>query len=178
MEIGEKIALTANNFVGQTEVTGNLGFHDAEFEEMMKAVGWKRGEAWCAYFAELVWKLCYVQHLGINKDLSELFSGSTVQTWKNFYSSGNWITSDKPSKGSVVIWQKYKGGEPHWSGHAGIVTDIFDSKFESVEGNTNNAGGREGYIVAKKGRMYNFTTENGLRILGFIHPEYIKDDNA
>jgi len=67
MEIGEKIALTANSLVGQTEVKGNLGFHDGQFQLMMEAVGWKRGEAWCAYFTELVWKLVNIHTPKINK---------------------------------------------------------------------------------------------------------------
>lgn len=176
MEIGEKIAKTANSFVGQEEIKGNLGFKDEQFQEMMKAVGWKRKQAWCAYFCELVWKLAYVHHLGINKQLSELFSGSTVQTWKNFSASGEWIVDKSPSRGAVAIWQKYKDGVAHWSGHAGIVIEVKDNKFFSVEGNTNDVGGREGYIVARKGRLYRFETDNGLRLLGFIHPKENKLD--
>ena len=122
MEIGERIALTANSLVGQTEVKGNLGFTDEQFQTMMEAVGWKRGEAWCAYFAELVWKLVNVHTPKINKELDKLFSGSTVQTWKNFLDS-DWINSEEAVKGALVIWQKYKNGEPQWSGHAGIVVD-------------------------------------------------------
>lgn len=169
MEIGEKIALTASNFVGQTEIKGNLGFNDRQFEEMMKAVGWKRGEAWCAYFAELIWKLANVQEPAVNEELSKLFSGSTVQTWKNFLNS-QWLNAEEPVKGAVAIWQKYKNGEAQWSGHAGIVVEMEGNKFFSVEGNTNDHGGREGYIVALKGRTYNRNTDNGLRLLGFIHP--------
>lgn len=172
MTTGEKIALTANSLVGQTEVKGNLGFHDEQFQKMMESVGWKRGEAWCAYFAELVWKLVNVHDPKINQELGELFSGSTVQTWKNFGRSPWWkTTAKKASIGSVVIWQKYKDGEPQWSGHAGIVTEVGEHKFTSIEGNTNDKGGREGYIVAKKSRIYNVLTNNGLRVLGFIHPE-------
>ena len=174
MTRGEKIALTANSLVGQTEVKGNLGFTDAQFQIMMESVGWKRGEAWCAYFAELVWKLVNVHTPNINNELDKLFSGSTVQTWKNFLDSP-WINSDTPVVGAVAIWQKHKNGEPQWSGHAGIVVELEENKFQSVEGNTNDKGGREGYIVAKRGRTYNRTTNNGLRLLGFIHP--IKEES-
>ena len=166
----DKIVLTANSLVGQEEVRGNMGFKDAEFEEMMKAVGWSRTQAWCCYFCELVWKMVYLHDIGVNKELSTLFSGSTVQTWKNFLDS-DWMQGTVPIKGAIVIWQKYKDGEPQWSGHAGIVTDIISpAKFESVEGNTNAGGSREGYIVAKKNRILNLTKESGLRVLGFIHP--------
>jgi len=150
MELGKRIALTASSLVGQTEIKGNLGFTDEKFHMMMKAVGWKRGEAWCCYFTELIWKLVNVHNPKISKELDKLFSGSTVQTWKNFFSSPDWITNDTPVVGAVVIWQKYKDGKAQWSGHAGIVVEVHDSKFVSVEGNTNDKGGREGYIVAKK----------------------------
>lgn len=176
MEIGITIARTASSFVGQEEITGNLGFKDDQFQKMMEAVGWKRGEAWCAYFAELVWKLAYANHQDVNQELDGLFSGSTVQTWKNF-SASEWATDQIPELGSVAIWQKFKNGEAQWSGHAGIVVDIEDNRFSSVEGNTNDQGGREGYIVARKDRLYRFNTESGLRLLGFIKP-IDKESNA
>jgi hypothetical protein len=60
-------------------------------------------------------------------------------------------------------------------GHAGVVVEAHDNYFKSVEGNTNDAGGREGYIVAEKRRYYTFDVDNGLRLLGFVHPE-MKDE--
>ena len=57
--IGDKIVEIAMNYLGQEEVSGNMGFEDDEFEKKMKAVGWEKGQAWCAYFAELVWKEAY-----------------------------------------------------------------------------------------------------------------------
>jgi len=179
MEIPEKIILTANSFIGKEEVRGNLGFIDEQFEEMMKAVGWKKKQAWCAYFCELVWKLAFVNQSDTVRILNKLFSGSAVKTWYNFLDSP-WITNYTPSKGSLAVWQTYKNKEPHWSGHIAIVTDFKDNKqmFTAVEGNTNNDGGREGYMVAEKRRIKNFHTESGLRLLGFIHPEMTNNNDA
>jgi len=170
--IRETIVKTANSFIGQEEIRGNLGFKDDQFEEMMKAVGWRKKQAWCAYFAELVWKLGFVHHPDSNKELDKLFSASAVQTWKNF-SNSSWLANQTPQEGAVAIWQTYRQGNPHWTGHVAIVTGIASiNRFITVEGNTNPSGGREGYTVAQKNRnLSSVNTESGLRLLGFIHPE-------
>jgi hypothetical protein len=68
----------------------------------------------------------------------------------------------------VVIWQNHKEGKPLWSGHAGLVTDVFpDGSFGTIEGNTNSDGSREGTSVQEKIRK-NVKVKNGLNILGFI----------
>ena len=176
MEIKETIVRTANSFIGQEEIRGNLGFKDEQFEEMMKAVGWRRTQAWCAYFSELVWKLAYVNSPEVVSQLDQLFNASAVKTWHNFKDSE--FTNDQiPVKGSLAVWQKYKNGEPHWTGHIAIVTDYQEGRqsFKSVEGNTNSDGSREGYAVAEKVRNMNFHSQSGLRLLGFIHPKEISN---
>ncbi|UCD07711.1 MAG: CHAP domain-containing protein [Candidatus Aenigmatarchaeota archaeon] len=167
MEIRDRIVKTANSFIGQEEIKGNLGFKDEDFQDMMEAVGWKRTEAWCAFFVELVWKLAFVQDQAKVRELGMIMSGGAVATYNGFKKAGYGI-STTPEPGDIVIWQKYKQGKPHWSGHAGIVTEVTPGGFVSVEGNTNDAGGREGYIVAEKKRKLNLTTTSGLRIKGFI----------
>jgi len=152
-------------FLGQEEKTGNLGFKDDKFEQMMKDVGWKRGQSWCAYFVKVIW---------INKfekkypELSKLLSGSTQETWKNFKNdnSGKFTVSKTPHIGDIAIWQYVS--KPT-QGHTGIVVSIAGDRFETIEGNTNDKGGREGYIVAKRQRQYSFNATKGLKLLGFIH---------
>ena len=170
MEIAKKIVQTANSFLGQEEIRGNLGFKDKTFEEYMAAVGWKKKQAWCSYFVELVWKLAFVHDQNLIRELNRLFSASAVETWV-FFLSSDWITSNIPSEGSLAVWQKYKKGVSHWSGHIGIVISHDDKHFTTIEGNTNDDGSREGYEVAEKHRKYSWKVNNGLRLLGFIHPE-------
>ena len=43
----------------------------------------------------------------------------------------------------------------------------------TIDGNTNDKGGREGYIVAPIKRNIDFTIKNGLVLKGFIHPKEI-----
>jgi hypothetical protein len=89
--------------------------------------------------------------------------------------SGYFFITDSARDGAICIWQRYKDGKGQWSGHAGIVIEKIhrrgaeDAKFITIEGNTNDAGGSEGYIVARKVRKYNTTAVNGLRVKGFVN---------
>ena len=77
------------------------------------------------------------------------------------------------SLNTLLIWQKYKNGVATAYGHAAIVEYWNESFVFTVDGNTNDKGGREGYIVADdKKRSRSFTKrKNGLVLKGFIHPK-------
>lgn len=154
----------ARKFLGQQENPGNKGFKDPAFDKLMRDVGQRDGEAWCAYFAEMVAKQALPSKFS---DLDKYFSGSAVQTFKNF-KEANYPIHVKPEVGDLVIFQNYKNGKPQWSGHAGIVSVVVGDKvFKSIEGNTNNDGSREGYEVAEKLRKIEIK-KNGLNVLGFV----------
>lgn len=171
--INKEIVDTAYSFLGQEEIRGNLGFKDEQFEELMKAVGWQKSQAWCAYFAELVWRKAYAnQNSLIEEKLRKLFSAGAVATFNAFDKSPDFETTKEPVIGSVVIWQNHKNGVAKWSGHAGIVVKVRSNGiFESIEGNTNDDGSREGYEVALKPRKSNYGGKNGLIVKGFIVPK-------
>lgn len=155
----------ATKYIGQTEKPGNMGFNDSEFESKMKAVGFQPTHAWCAYFTELVFKEAYPEKA---KELDKLFSASAVQTFRNF-KNALYPVSNVPKKGNLVIWQTQKNGVPQATGHAGIVGPVKDNWiFESIEGNTNDGGGREGYIVARRTRKHIADVKDGLKVLGFV----------
>lgn len=161
-----RIKAFAKAMVGQKEVTGNMGFQSAEFENMMKEVGWKEGDQWCVFFAKLTWWQKAPAFL--KPKIKSAISGSSQTTWENVSKDPAFVTSKIPKPGDMVIWQSYKNGVPQWTGHAGIVEKVGFNDFKTIEGNTNDAGGREGYIVAQKDRTFNFDTNNGLRLKGFI----------
>lgn len=155
----------ALKYIGETEKPGNMGFTDVEFEKKMKAVGFQKTHAWCAYFTELVFKEAFPEKF---KELDKLFSASTIQTFRNFRDAAYPI-GVVPKPGNLVIWQTFDDGDPRATGHAGVVVEVVDKDtFYSVEGNTNDGGGREGYIVAKKLRKVRLNAMDGLRTLGFI----------
>jgi hypothetical protein len=158
----------AKGYIGETEKPNNSGWSDELFQKRMEEAGWQKGQAWCAYFVEMVAKQAYQRDWW---KLQNLFSGSAVETFKNFKAAGYKI-SDKPVADSIVIWQKQEDGKPTIHGHAAICIEaINDTTFKSIEGNTIPDGAtgdsREGYIVALKKRTVKKVT-NGLQVLGFI----------
>jgi hypothetical protein len=162
----KKAAEIALKYVGQQEKINNSGFKDENFEARMDKVGWQFGQAWCAFFAELVWKEAFPEKF---KELDHLFNGGAVATWNNFSKNSDFVCDKVPEPGALVIWQNYKNGMPHWTGHVGIVVSVSETSIISVEGNTNSKGGREGVEVAKKIRPLNFETkQSGLVLKGFI----------
>lgn len=153
--------------LGQTEISGNAGFTNQQFQELMKEVGWKPGDEWCVYFAKLVWYNSAPNWL--KPKILKKVSGSSLQTWENLKDDPNFVISDIPKEGDMVIWQRYENGMPTNKGHAGIVKRLGYGNFTTIEGNTTDkGGGSEGYIVAQKTRSIDYTTRNGLRLVGFI----------
>lgn len=159
----------AYEYIGKEEIRGNMGFKDVEFDKKMDSVGFKDGYAWCCLFCELVWVEGYKDfNPEMLPTLAKEFSAGTVRTFRHFKAL-KW-TSQTPEVGDIVIWQTYKKGVAKGTGHAAIIFEINGNVLTTIEGNTNDKGGREGYIVAKKTRKINFTNNNGLRMLGFIKP--------
>lgn len=170
--IGEKIADVAKKYIGQYEKPGNSGFIDPLFQQRMEEVGWKEGDAWCAYFTELVWKEAYGNQAMI-KELDKLFNGSVIQTFKNFQLDGRWSIAVKPSVGSLVIWRHGLTD----LGHMGIVLKVVDDDiFQTIEGNSNDDGAREGVKVVLKSRRLNAPfRKRGLNLVAFIEPKELRE---
>ena len=134
----KKVARLALLFKGVEEVGNNAGFTNDTFEKMMREVGWKNGEAWCSYFA----KVAYLYALpNLTDDINKWWGGSSQATFDNVKNGKSEefevITSGRPKKGDIVIWQRINSPS---QGHVGIVTKAFlnsDTKFEAIEGNTN-----------------------------------------
>jgi hypothetical protein len=157
--------LVAKKYIGETEKPANSGFLDADFEARMHQVGFQKSQAWCSYFAELVFKEAYPERFA---DLDKLFNAGAVATFNNFKKAG-YAISMTPTPGALVIWQNVKSGRPHWTGHAGIVAQVISTeRFISIEGNTNGSGGREGIAVCMKDRTIIKEIKTGLKVLGFI----------
>jgi len=165
-----RIVRYAKKFIGEEEFSGNEGFKDKEFDQLMRDYGdFRNSQAWCMSFAKMIW----IKKFGkkYQSALDSIITPSTQTSWQNFVNdkSGDFKVSKTPKKGSIVIWQNYVNGKPQWTGHAGIVQRADINEFETIEGNTNNdEGSREGYEVAERTRKYNWNTTNGLRLKGFI----------
>lgn len=167
LSLADRAVSAAKSIVGQQEQPGNSGFKDPEFEKKMKDTGWKKGEAWCAYTGEEIWKQAFTKDNPLYPELDKLFSGSAVKTFENFSKSEHFKTGDAPRPGALAIWRHGKG----WQGHLGVVIEVMpDNKFKTVEGNTNSGGGREGIEVAIKTRKTGLPfAAKGLNLLGFVY---------
>lgn len=165
----DKIVQIAKSYIGKTEKENNSGFNDAIFEQRMKDTGWVKGASWCAYFCELVYTEAYKGTV-LESVIKSTFSGSATATYKNF-DLAKWTVSDKPQVGALAVWRHGSG----WQGHIGIVIEVpNDKSFKTVEGNTNDKGGREGYIVALKNRVTKAPYQaKGLNLVGFVYPKEI-----
>lgn len=159
---------TALKYVGQKELPNNVFSDASDFGKKLHGAGQKDGDPWCALFVEMVFKEAYPERFA---EFDKIFSASAVQTFKNFQKGGGYMFNQLPKEGNIVIWQKYVEGKPQWQGHAGIVYQLKSSwEFTSIEGNTNEAGGREGTSVQIKERKVLKDVWNGLKVLGFIQP--------
>jgi hypothetical protein len=168
--ISKSIIDIANSFIGMSEIEGNMGWHDPKFQQLMESTGWNKGQSWCAYFTELVWKQAYKGNQEIFNKLDILFNAGAVTTFNNFLNDKTFQVNKICEPGCIVIWQYWHDGSVTWKGHAGIVIDRQNNEFNSIEGNTNANGGREGIEVAQRKRLLNFDVKNGLVLKGFIHP--------
>lgn len=164
-EINQKILDVARKYIGQKELTGNIFKDDTELGAKLHAAGQKDGDPWCALFCEVVFKEAFPERF---KELDVLFSSSAVKTFKNFRDAAYSI-GELPSVGWLVVWRKYVKGQPEWQGHIGIVSKVnADGTFESIEGNTNTEGSREGIEVAERPHRLNKDVNDGLRVIGFV----------
>lgn len=182
MNIENHISSIARQFIGLEELPNNSGFKDHEKirqltgmhpQEFMETIGWEKGFAWCSFFVEAVWKYAYtIYDSGFPVKYNSLFSGSVAQTEVNFQASNDFMTSNTPKIGSIVIWLKTdKNGNFTKFGHTGILERFDNDHLYTIEGNTNIAGEREGKLVLPKKRNFSFEIKpNSLVLKSFIHP--------
>lgn len=121
-----------------------------EVDQYLKSAGLNPGNPWCMAF--VYW--CYKQAanvLGVPNFL--IRTGGVLHQW-NEQQAIKKIVLDKVLKnpgiiqpGAVFIMDYGKG-----TGHTGMVERIHNGLVETVEGNTNDEGSREGYEVCRRTR--------------------------
>lgn len=147
------LAEIAQQYIGVTETGNNLAGKSKELLAIFKADdlisgGKTDGYPWCAAFVSFC-----VQKL-VRQSI--FFSGLTppreasVSQFLNVWSKNNncLIFSPstkefKPQKGDIVVFK---------FSHIGIVESVNGNSIATIEGNTNDAGSREGTVVARKQR--------------------------
>lgn len=161
-----KAARVAIDFIGVREIGDNQGWSNKVFEQMMKTVGWKSGEAWCMYLVKAVYMSAFPKRAG---KINKVLSGSTQGSWKAAKESDVFkvITTGQPNPGDIVIWQDVRNPS---LGHAGIA-DRRKSGVDwyIIEGNTSLSGVREGQGVMNQVRiMEPGVVQGNLKLLGYL----------
>lgn len=165
------LSQAARKYLGQQEQKGNVFKDDTELGKKLHAAGQKDGEAWCSYLGEVCAKESKPEDFD---EYDKLFSANAVKTYENFRDAGYTI-SVLPVPDSIVVFAYYKDGKPYrvngWTrGHLAVCecSDDDGRAYETIEGNSNSQGGREGIEVATQKRRLDYAVNNGLRLLGFI----------
>ncbi|HEY0175406.1 MAG TPA: CHAP domain-containing protein [Pedobacter sp.] len=171
MNIVEKFIAYASWYIGKKEKPGNSGFIDPAFEKEMVKAGWRKGDPWCATFIKMVFRKLWTGDLLAAVNLQ--FNASAKQTFDRVKAAGIFETGDQPEPGAVVVWLHGHGP----SGHEGMVKSVsFETNtMHTIEGNTNDAGNREGEVVALKPRTIKRAfSANNLNVYGYIYPRLKK----
>ncbi len=147
------LADIAARYIGVTETDDNLAGNDPLLKEIFEADnltidGKTDGYPWCAAFVSLcVQKLIQQSECYNNTALPKEASVSRfLSNWARlngcliFNPDSN---SLKPEKGDIVVFT---------FSHIGIVESVRPREVSIIEGNTNEAGSREGKLVARKHR--------------------------
>lgn len=123
------VSIAAQAMAGIIEEGGN---NAGKLVEMIQyAGGGSRGQAWCMYLVQAA--IRYVElHSGY---ASPIFVSGGVKTTADrspTVTKGNLVVS-----GSIICWLHGSGPQ----GHAGIITDVAEGLYFTVEGNTSNGVG-------------------------------------
>jgi len=138
LNLGDRIISVARGQLGNAEIPrgSNWGKH---VEKYLASVGITFPAAWCMGFVYwCVNEAC--KEAGIENKLFK--SGGVLNVWSNTPKSMKHTT---PKRGDIFIMD-FGGGK----GHTGIVASVEGNRIQTIEGNSNDEGSREGYEVCRK----------------------------
>lgn len=163
-----KVIDEALKYLNEKEKSGNQGFYNSELEILLKNNGWSIGQPYCAYFVRAMYTTAYPDQ---KTALKRIIQGGTQYTLSLAKSdkTGFCIFNNNAQVGDIAVWTTYKNGIIQSSGHVGLVTEVRELNFSTIEANTGALGGREGDGIYAKERTYDFNKATGLRLQGFIH---------
>ena len=130
--------------VGVKETSKNSG---PEIDRYLKVAGGHPGDPWCA--AAQYW--CAVKSGFSGADLPK-HGLSVFGWWQWANATGRRILMPNLQRGDLYGWLDKDGSM--WHGHIGCCAEVLKDKIRGFEGNTNEAGGREGDCYAEKFRTF------------------------
>lgn len=165
-------------FVGIKEIGKNKAFSDALFEQMMKDVGWRSGEAWCAALVKAVYMACFpFDRDWLSKNLGKgAYINFKTVIGLNSVGDKKYIAIRQPDPrvGDIACWQN---GNTEF-GHTGIVSEVItNTSIMCIEGNTSQAGVRDGDGVYENRRNAAIGASlGGLIFRGYIRRNFTADE--
>lgn len=128
---------------GVREVGNNAGKRVGEY---LRSVGLDTGNPWCAAF--VYWCIDKAAaDLKVRNPFVRTGGCAVIDAW----AKRNEISENKPEPGDVFLRRGTVAGV-YRASHTGFVTEVNGTHFETWEGNTNLAGGREGIGVFHRTR--------------------------
>ena len=115
-----------------------------QVEQYLAAVGLPGGYSWCMAFVQWCFKQAGIKF--------PFVSAGVLSVWAHTIANHTY----NPQTGDVFIMEF-----GHGLGHTGIVESVDGDYINTIEGNTNDDGSREGYEVARRKRKKS-------SILGYI----------
>jgi hypothetical protein len=145
--VAEAVAI-ATRYVGEEEVP--RGSNWGPFvRRCLASVGIGFAAPWCNAFVYLVYQEAAEKARWVNPVVR---TGHVVTGWNK--TKGTKVPGSEIVKLPTVLQpgdqfiMRFKNG----LGHTGIITEVKGRRIHTIEGNTNNAGGREGFGVLRKVR--------------------------
>lgn len=153
MTLPEKTLEIAITQLGVREAPGNKN-RGAQVEKYLAAVGLGPGYAWCMAF--VYW--CHLQAAeAMGRKVLMYKTGGVLEQWRQRKDKYRALS---PQPGDIAIMDYGKG-----TGHVCIVLKVNeDGTIDTIEGNTNDEGSREGYEVCRRKRPR-------AKILGYLRFE-------
>jgi len=137
MTLSDRALQIAVYQLGNAEIPhgSNWGKH---VEKYLKSVGITFPAPWCGAFVYwCVNEAC--KEVGVPNPIAK--TGGVMAQW----AGSRHLRVDNPMKGDIFIMD-FGGGK----GHTGFVTGVVGDKINTVEGNSNDEGSREGFEVCRK----------------------------
>lgn len=138
MKLAQTILEVAHSQLGVEEIPrgSNSG---PQVDAYLKSVGLGKGYAWCMSFVYWCTKEACLK-AGATNLLKK--TGGVLAQWN----AKPELRVSTPQPGDIFIMDHGKG-----TGHTGFVSKVFpNGNIETIEGNTNDDGSREGYEVCRR----------------------------
>jgi hypothetical protein len=132
---------------GQREVgTSNWGNKVTEY---LKAANVRDPAPWCAAYANWAWEKA-AEEMNVDSPLERVPLQAYVQSYVDHGKANGWVIPNADARPGDLFCMWFENLRRY--AHIGFVVKNNGARIETIEGNTNVAGARDGIMVAKRSR--------------------------